>query len=78
MKAADAPEVTPHLVINNGHVVVAQLLKGICQVGMRFGHSGVKNNAAIIKGNALLVVPKLVVNGSNQQQQACLILVVRV
>ena len=60
-----------HLIVNYGHIKIAQLLQGVCQVGMRLGHLGVQQDAAVIEGNALLILTQLVVDGPNQQQQVC-------
>jgi hypothetical protein len=58
-----------HLVVDDGHVEIAQLLEGVCKIGMCLCHLRVQQYATVIEGNALLVVPQLVVNGANQQQQ---------
>ena len=56
------------LVVNDGHVVVSELLKRICQVGVRLRHAGVENDAAIVESNALLMISQLVVDGPDQQK----------
>ena len=62
-----------YLVVNNSHIKVAQLLKGICQIRMSLGHVGVQQNASVIECYALLIVAKLVVNGPNEQQYISLV-----
>ena len=62
-----------YLVVNNSHIKVAQLLKGICQIGMSLGHVGVQQNASVIERYALLIVAKLVVYGPNEQQYISLV-----
>lgn len=67
-----------HLIVDYGHIKIAQLLEGICQVGVRLSHLGIQQDAAVIEGNALLVLTQLVVNGTDQQQQICSVGVLRV
>lgn len=59
-----------NLVVNDGHVKIAQLLEGICKIRMRLSHLGLQNDAAVIEGYALVKIAELVVDGTNQEQQA--------
>lgn len=62
-----------YLVVDNGHIKVAQLLKGVCQIGMSLSHMWVQQNASVIECYALLIVAKLVVYGPNEQQYISLV-----
>jgi len=62
-----------YLVVYNSHVEVAQLLEGICQIGMSLSHVGVQQNASVIECYTLLIVTKLVVYGPDQQQYISLV-----
>lgn len=61
----------PDLVVDDGHVKISKLLEGVGEVGMRLSHLSIQEDAAVIEGDALLVVPQLVVDGPNEQQQVC-------
>ncbi len=63
--------VCAYLVVDDGHVKIAQLLQSIRQIGMRLCHLSIQQYAAVIEGYALLVVPQLIVDSSNEQQQIC-------
>ena len=63
--------VRDYLIVDDGHVKISKLLQSICQVGMRFCHLSIQQYAAVIESYALLVVPQLIVDGSNEQQQIC-------
>ncbi len=62
-----------YLVVDNSHVKVAQLLEGICQIGMSLSHMWVQQNAPVIECYALLIVAKLVVYGPDEQQYISLV-----
>lgn len=57
-----------YLIVDHGHVKIAKLLQSIGQVGMSFCHVWVQHDAAVVESNALLVVAKLVIDGSNEQK----------
>ena len=57
-----------YLIVDHCHVKIAELLQGIGQVGMGLSHVGIQHDAAVIECDALLIVPQLVIYGSNQQQ----------
>ena len=61
----------PDLIVDDGHVKISKLLEGVGEVGMRLSHLSVQEDAAVIEGDALLIVPQLVVDGPNEQQQVC-------
>ena len=62
-----------YLVVDDSHIKVAQLLEGICQIGMSLGHVGVQQDASVIECYTLLIVTKLVVYGPNEQQHISLV-----
>lgn len=34
-------------------------------------HLSIQQDAAVVEGNALLILPQLVIDGTNEQQQIC-------
>lgn len=58
-----------NLVINNGHVEVAQLLQRIGQIGVGLRHVGIQQYAAVIESDALTVMTQLVIDGPNQEEK---------
>ena len=55
-----------YLVVDDGHVVVADLLQRVGQVGVALREARLQRDAAVVEGDALLVVAQLVVDGAHQ------------